>query len=93
MYYRIPTLGDLFPYITLYFIDFIAALILSYLVFWYLIKIPVANTFFTYTTLTHYYRRYHQPETKLKHLAPGKTTANKSLDQNASKVKPYSDEK
>ena len=90
MYYKIPTLGYLFPYITIYFIDIIAALILSYLVFWYLIKIPVANTVFTYTTLTHYYRRYHQPETKLKHLAHKKTTANKSLDKNAPKAKPYS---
>ena len=28
--------------------------------------------FFSITTLTHYYRRYHQPETKLKHLAGNK---------------------
>ena len=78
MYYKIPTLGYFLPYITIYFIDCIAALFLSYLVFWYLIRIPVVNTVFTYTTLTHYYRRYHQPETKLKHMAPQKKAANKT---------------
>jgi Pyruvate/2-oxoacid:ferredoxin oxidoreductase delta subunit len=72
MYYKIPKLGDFLPYISIYFIDWITALILSYLVFWYLIRIPMINTVFTYTTLTRYYRRYHQPETRLKHLAPKK---------------------
>jgi len=72
MYYKIPTLGYFLPYTTILIIDCIAALVLSYLVFWYLIRIPVVNTVFTYTTLTHYYRRYHQPETKLKHMSPKK---------------------
>jgi hypothetical protein len=54
--------------IPLHYIDFIATLMLSYWVFWCLIRIPVVNALFTYTTLTQYYRRYHQPETKLKHL-------------------------
>ena len=85
-YNMIPTWGYSLPYTTIYFIDIIAALILSYLVFWYLTKIPVVNTFFTYTTLTHYYRRYHQPETKLKHLA-NKKTANKSSDKYGLKTK------
>ncbi len=74
-YDKIPTLSYFFPYITIYFFDFIAALLLSYLVFWYLIRIPVVNFIFTYTTLTHYYRRYHQPETKLKHIAPKRDKA------------------
>ena len=64
----------------IYFIDWITALILSYWVFWYLIKIPALNTLFTYTTLTRYYRRYHHPEVQLKDMAPNKTVANKSLD-------------
>ena len=72
MYSAIPKLGYFLPYIAIYFIDCITALILSYWVFWYLIKIPPLNTVFTYTTLTRYYRRYHEPETKLKHLAPPK---------------------
>jgi hypothetical protein len=62
-------------------------------VFWYLIKIPVVNTVFTFTTLTHYYRRYHQPKTKLKHLVPKKTMANKPLEKIVSKAEPYSAEK
>lgn len=53
----------------IYIIFFLFAVFLSYRVFWYLIRFPVFNTFFSVTTLTHYYRRYHQPDTKLKHLA------------------------
>ena len=44
------------------------ALLFSYWVFWYLIRLPAVNTIFTFTTFTHYYRRYHQPETELKHI-------------------------
>jgi len=72
MYNKIPKLGYFLPYISIYYIDWITVLILSYLVFWYLIRIPIFNTVFTYTTLTRYYRRYHQPETMLKHMAPKK---------------------
>ena len=72
VYNKIPELGHYFSYEILYFIDFFAVLFLSYRVFWYLIKIPAVNTAFTYTTLTRYYRRYHQPETRLKHMAPQK---------------------
>ncbi len=49
-------------------IYFFPAMIISYWLFWYLIRIPVVNTVFTYTTLTRYFRRYHEPETKLKKL-------------------------
>ena len=52
----------------LYVIYFLSAVFLSYWIFWYLIRFPVFNTFFSLTTPTHYYRRYHQPETRLKHL-------------------------
>ena len=72
MYDKIPNLGDYFPYEIINFIDFIIVLLLSYWVFWYLIRIPMVNTVFTYTTLTRYYRRYHQPGTRLKHMAPEK---------------------
>jgi hypothetical protein len=44
------------------------ALFLAYAMFWYLAQLPVFNRFFTLTTLTHYYRRYHDPDTKLKDL-------------------------
>ncbi len=53
-------------------IYFLPALFFSYWVFWYLIRLPVVNTIFTFTTFTHYYRRYHQPETKLKHMTSNK---------------------
>jgi len=52
----------------LFVIYFLSAVFLSYWIFWYLIRFPVFNTFFSLTTPTHYYRRYHQPETRLKHL-------------------------
>ena len=69
VYDKLPKLGYIFPLTVFYFIDFFTALLLSYWVFWYLIRIPIINAIFSYTTLTHYYRRYHQPETKLKHLS------------------------
>ena len=90
MYYKVPKLGYYFSYEIIYFIDFFTALFLSYWVFWYLIRIPMVNTVFTYTTLTRYYRRYHQPETKLKHMAPKKAVVNKSRDNIAPKAKLYS---
>ena len=44
------------------------AYIIAYFVFFHLIRIKFINTLFTYTTLTHFYRRYHEPETSLKDL-------------------------
>ena len=46
----------------------IPAIIVSYWIFWILIQIPFINTLFTYTTFTRYFRRYHEPETRLKDL-------------------------
>jgi len=68
LYYKIPRLGYYLPYEIIYIIDFFTALIISYWVFWHLMRIPAVNTLFTYTTLTRYYRRYHHPDAKLKHL-------------------------
>lgn len=67
-YFDPPQAGHWLAYAPLDYIDFITALLLSYWAFWYLMRIPMFNTLFTYTTLTHYFRRYHQPETKLRHL-------------------------
>jgi len=44
----------------------IPAIIISYWIYWLLIRIPFVNTLFTYTSLTRYFRRYHEPETRLK---------------------------
>ncbi|MFC1705751.1 EFR1 family ferrodoxin [Planctomycetota bacterium] len=47
---------------------------LAYWVFAGLTRIPLVNSLFTYTTLTRIYRRYHEPDTKLKQLGvpPGR---------------------
>ena len=52
-----------------YIIYFLSAVFLSYWIFWHLIQFPVFNKFFSLTTFTHYYRRYHEPETRLKDMA------------------------
>jgi hypothetical protein len=41
---------------------------LAYPIFHRLLRIGWINWFFTHTTLTHYYRRYHEPETTLRDL-------------------------
>ncbi len=50
------------------------SLFLSYAVFERLVRIPLVNTFFTYTTLTHIYRRYREPETALRDISPRTST-------------------
>jgi Pyruvate/2-oxoacid:ferredoxin oxidoreductase delta subunit len=47
---------------------YIPALFLSYWIFWMLIRIPAVNTLFSVTTLTHYFKRFHDPETRIKFL-------------------------
>lgn len=56
----------------IYIFYFLPAVFLSYWIFWHLIQFPVFNKLFSITTLTHYYRRYHQPDTRLKNLAGSK---------------------
>jgi len=46
----------------------VVALGLAYPLFYLLLKIIWVNWFFTLATFTHYYRRYHEPETRLKDL-------------------------
>jgi Pyruvate/2-oxoacid:ferredoxin oxidoreductase delta subunit len=41
----------------------------AYLIFTLAIRVPAINRLFAFTTLTHYYRRYHEPETRLKDMA------------------------
>ena len=68
IHYKIVGFGGFVFYILIYLLDLYIALFISYWVFWNLIRIPAFNKIFTYTTLTHYYRRYHQPETRLKQM-------------------------
>lgn len=58
-----------------YLINFIyiyPAIFISYYFFSLLMRIPAVNSLFTYTTLTHYYRGYQEPGTKLKDISPGR---------------------
>ena len=50
-----------YPYILL-------ALFVAYLLFTVLARIPLVSRLFAYTTLTHWYRRYHEPGTSLSDL-------------------------
>lgn len=49
-------------------VNAIVAIGLAYPVFQLLLRIGWVNRFFTRATLTHYYRRYHEPETTLRDL-------------------------
>ena len=51
---------------------YIPALLISYWIFWMLIRIPAVNTVFSVTTLTHYFKRFHDPETRVKSLIKAK---------------------
>jgi len=52
----------------------LATFFFAYLLFTWLVRIPAVNALFTYTTLTHFYRRYHEPGTKMKDLERGRNT-------------------
>jgi Pyruvate/2-oxoacid:ferredoxin oxidoreductase delta subunit len=58
--------------ILLEYIYVLLSIYLSYLLFSLLMRIPWINRLFTVTTLTHYYRRYHEPDTTLNELERGK---------------------
>ncbi|NNG01149.1 MAG: 4Fe-4S binding protein [Desulfobacteraceae bacterium] len=78
----VPAIRGYWPTEILNLIYVLPALFFSYWLFWHLIRIPMMNTFFTITTLTHYYRRYHEPETRLKHMAQRHKTGSDSLPHN-----------
>jgi Pyruvate/2-oxoacid:ferredoxin oxidoreductase delta subunit len=60
---RYSRLGFLF-----YFANFFIATIIAYWLFWYLVRLPIINDLFASTSLTHYFRRYHEPSTRLRDL-------------------------
>lgn len=84
--YLIATLAGLVPALAelkgywieslMYLLFFYPALFVSYYLFYLLTRAPLLNAVFTYTTFTHIYRRYHDPETRVKELSaksgPGK---------------------
>lgn len=55
-----------------------AAITLSYYVFWWLLGFRVVNRLFSATTLTRFYRRYHEPGTRLTDLRRGDAKQNPS---------------
>ncbi len=67
-----PIMGSYWGEALLSMFYVVPALVLTYAVFWYLLSFPIFNNLFAYTTLTHYFRRYHQPETRLKDMAPNR---------------------
>ncbi len=56
---------------------FYPAIFLSYMVFYALTQITVVNRFFALTTLTHFWGRYREPDTKLRHLTESPEPRNK----------------
>lgn len=59
---------------------YLPALFLSYWMFWMVIRIPVVNTIFSITTLTHYFKRFHEPETRLKDLIKKKARSKNQMN-------------
>jgi ferredoxin len=53
----------------LYYLYLYPAIFLSYKIFHLFIQIPAINWFFTNTTLTHFWGRYREPNTKLRHVS------------------------
>lgn len=51
---------------------YLPVLFFSYWIFWMLIRIPSVNTIFSVTTLTHYFKHFHEPEPRLKDLVKRK---------------------
>ena len=45
------------------------AIFISYFIFTWLIQLPAINWLFTHTTMTHFWGRYREPDTRIKHLA------------------------
>jgi Pyruvate/2-oxoacid:ferredoxin oxidoreductase delta subunit len=50
------------------YIGYLVKISFAYYLFSCFTRIPLVNTLFTYTTLTHFYRRYHEPDTKLEDM-------------------------
>lgn len=59
-----------YPFITviLRYLSFLVKISLAYGVFFCLMWIPPVNRFFSHMTLTHFYRRYHEPDTELREI-------------------------
>lgn len=65
---------------------YIPALFLSYWIFWLAIRIPAVNTIFSLTTLTHYFKRFHDPETRVKSLMARQKAKGESEDKSGAQL-------
>jgi len=65
-----PAIPVLFPvtFAIVYFLIYLAAVAVAYLIYFGLTLIPFVNRIMSWTTLTHVYRRYREPDTKLSDL-------------------------
>jgi Pyruvate/2-oxoacid:ferredoxin oxidoreductase delta subunit len=68
-------LGDSWLKWILYAVYCDAAYLATYYLFYALVRVPLLNKIFSYTTPTRLYRRYHEPDTKLNEIAgrPGRS--------------------
>jgi len=53
---------------TVNFLYYFPAILIAYFIFFHLIRLKPINALFTWTTLTHFYKRYREPGTKLKDM-------------------------
>lgn len=71
----IPALESIRSYSTIELFNTVylyPAILIAYFIFFYLIRWKPINFFFTYTTFTHLFRRFHDPETSLDDLTDRK---------------------
>lgn len=68
---QIPALADVrgLLWLLLQYGYILLSFVVAYALFALLLRVPAINRFFTVTTLTHYYRRYHEPDTSLETLS------------------------
>jgi len=73
----IPGLSEI-VFAALYFLIYLSAVSAAYLLYFGLSLVPLGNTLLTWTTLTHIYRRYSEPETTLHDLQKSSTPFHRS---------------
>ena len=77
----VPGLGTLDGEVAQFILQYpywLVSILLAYAVFTLAIRLKPVNAMFTYTTLTHFYRRYHQRGTRLGDLSRDTETREKS---------------
>jgi len=76
-FYIFPIIRDYWIQTLISIVYIYPAIMIAYFIFWWLIRIPFINTLFRYTTFTRWYRRYHEPNTKLKNMTVGRWRSKK----------------